>query len=369
MKLNRITISNFGIFYGENTIDLNDSVTMIMGHSGSGKTILMNAFRWVLSDYPREYRLIPCHKRFSELEVGQYDYVKVILHYSDKDEFIFEKTMSFSKGESDELLIEEITTSLTSRSERLVGYEAVTRLWTDFPLRQFHAICIEPDVSMKIIDFKVRDIRSRFDPYLHFTEQSAEKTKRILHRNKEIDNEQLIKTETFFSLLNESFQNAHNNSVLGYLSNVQDNANEFFKAIAIDHNECQILILAQPVFHWRIKLLDDVFVEDPNAELRSLAEISIILAILETEEEATGSHLPIMLDISSVTVRNTIDRILAYLHKTDRQFIIIDRDHNRFAMSPSSTNADYIISVSNVGSHRLAVLKDQRLSVNQENAD
>lgn len=177
MKLKSILISNFGIFYGVNSIEINDSITMITGRSGSGKTTLVNAFKWALSRYSNEpiWTMI-CRTRFDELEIGQQDYMKVNLCYFTSEDYFFEKSMSFSKDETGKLITGDITTTLSSQSECLHGQDAVYRLLKDFPLLQFHAVSLGDVELTDIINLTIIELKSVFEPYLLFAEKSALRT-------------------------------------------------------------------------------------------------------------------------------------------------------------------------------------------------
>ena len=52
MKLKRLKLKNFRCFYGESEIEFaggdKKNSTVIHGENGAGKTVLLNAFKWVL---------------------------------------------------------------------------------------------------------------------------------------------------------------------------------------------------------------------------------------------------------------------------------------------------------------------------------
>ena len=52
MKLRSLSLGNFRQFYGEQEITFSDdekqNVTIVHGENGSGKTALLNAFKWCL---------------------------------------------------------------------------------------------------------------------------------------------------------------------------------------------------------------------------------------------------------------------------------------------------------------------------------
>ena len=61
MKLISISLNNFRQFYGPQEITIsqksNQRITIIHGENGSGKTALLNAFKWVLygrTDFDKE---------------------------------------------------------------------------------------------------------------------------------------------------------------------------------------------------------------------------------------------------------------------------------------------------------------------------
>lgn len=47
MKLNKIIIKNFRSYYGENSFELSDGLTLVIGDNGDGKTTFFEALEWL----------------------------------------------------------------------------------------------------------------------------------------------------------------------------------------------------------------------------------------------------------------------------------------------------------------------------------
>lgn len=71
MKLNKIIIKNFRSYYGENSFELSDGLTLVIGDNGDGKTTFFEALEWLFDtskDNKSESIFPKCVKRKWELE-------------------------------------------------------------------------------------------------------------------------------------------------------------------------------------------------------------------------------------------------------------------------------------------------------------
>ena len=49
MIINKITIRNFRSYYGDNTFEFKDGLTLIIGDNGDGKTTFFEALEWLFN--------------------------------------------------------------------------------------------------------------------------------------------------------------------------------------------------------------------------------------------------------------------------------------------------------------------------------
>ena len=78
MIIREVTIENFRCYYGKNTINFNDGLTLVIGDNGDGKTTFFEALEWLFntSTLQPEPRLISQKKR-AELGASEIGTVKV----------------------------------------------------------------------------------------------------------------------------------------------------------------------------------------------------------------------------------------------------------------------------------------------------
>ncbi|MBW7469712.1 AAA family ATPase [Marinobacter sp. F4218] len=106
MKLKTLTIRNFRQFYGEVSIsfstDEKASVTVIHGENGSGKTSLLNAFKWVLygtTDFDTNNENLLSEKAIAEAAPNSTIIMSVSLEFDDDGAtYTAQREQKFSKG-------------------------------------------------------------------------------------------------------------------------------------------------------------------------------------------------------------------------------------------------------------------------------
>ena len=82
MVIKRITIRNFRSYYGENTFDFSNGLTLIIGDNGDGKTTFFEALQWLFNttvDTPAMDNF--SEMRRSQLELGENDSVSVSMTF------------------------------------------------------------------------------------------------------------------------------------------------------------------------------------------------------------------------------------------------------------------------------------------------
>lgn len=116
MKLNKIIIKNFRSYYGENSFDLSDGLTLIIGDNGDGKTTFFEALEWLFDtsvDNKNESNISEMRK----VEIGE----------GDRDEVSV--TMSFEHGGEKEIckrfVFEKSSNGIITKDFSFVGYEII----------------------------------------------------------------------------------------------------------------------------------------------------------------------------------------------------------------------------------------------------
>lgn len=108
---------------------------------------------------------------------------------------------------------------------------------------------------------------------------------------------------------------------------IQEKANIFFKLIAEEYEECSLRLINQDCERANliISRSNGTIIQSPNMELGFTAKLSVIMAVFEAAEEQIDSHLPIMLDVSSIDYlfRDRIDCLLNTIKDCHKQVIII----------------------------------------------
>ena len=97
MKLKKITIKNFRSYYGVNSFELSDGLTLIIGDNGDGKTTFFEALEW-LFDTSKENRSESniSEMRKKELGIGDADVVSVSVQFEHSGEKEICKSFRFA---------------------------------------------------------------------------------------------------------------------------------------------------------------------------------------------------------------------------------------------------------------------------------
>ena len=101
MIIKEVIIKNFRSFYGaDNHFVFSDSLTLILGDNGDGKTTFFEALEWLLDITPNGMRASSEHiseMRRAELEDGEVDQVLVSMLFDHNGEKYIEKSFEFSR--------------------------------------------------------------------------------------------------------------------------------------------------------------------------------------------------------------------------------------------------------------------------------
>ena len=185
MIIKRITIRNFRSYYGENTFDFSDGLTLIIGDNGDGKTTFFEALQWLFNttvDTPIMEHFSEMRK--SELELGESDTVSVSItfdHYGMKTlekSFVIERYAD-NKFRPSAQQFHGYEDKLSGR-DPVEGKALVHRCFDAF-LQRFSMFKGESDLNVfndpaafqQLIE-KYSDLRE-FDKYVSYTEEFERK--------------------------------------------------------------------------------------------------------------------------------------------------------------------------------------------------
>ena len=85
MIIKSITLENFRSYYGVNTIEVGDRLTLMIGANGEGKTTLFEALEWLFDTtdlMPKVDTKYVSKKKISDLESTESANVKVSMMYA-----------------------------------------------------------------------------------------------------------------------------------------------------------------------------------------------------------------------------------------------------------------------------------------------
>lgn len=186
MIIKNITIENFRSYYGKNSIDLGDGLTIIIGANGDGKTTLFEALEWLfdtVGNLPSSDTKYISKKRISQLFSEESDYVRVSMSYENNNSArIVEKSFRFFKTVGGEVVPTEASTKLYiqkgSENESFEGPAAKASFDRDFAasIRKYCLFKGEQDLNIfnkeEALSYLVETFSQvrDFDPYLKFME-------------------------------------------------------------------------------------------------------------------------------------------------------------------------------------------------------
>lgn len=188
MIIKSITLENFRSYYGVNTIEVGDRLTLMIGANGEGKTTLFEALEWLFDTtdlMPKVDSKYISKKSISELESTESANVKVSMTYiCNGSERIYEKSFKFTKTLSGEVSPSNFAVKLYIQNgvEKDVrdGNLALVQFDRDFPssVRQYCLFKGEQELNifnkpaaLKYLVETFSQVRN-FDPYLSFMERA-----------------------------------------------------------------------------------------------------------------------------------------------------------------------------------------------------
>lgn len=206
MIIRNITIKNFRSYYGTSTFEIGDTLTLIIGSNGDGKSTFYDAISWLLATDGKQIadlKLIS-KKRASELSVGDSDEVYVSMSYeNEQGENTVVKSFRFTKSMGERISASNATFTLTKQA----GYskQDVSGMYieNDFPtvVRQFSMFKGETQLnvfkssdSLKLILNTFSDVKG-FEPYIKYLDDAMSKATTAAERARSKDRTNARKTE------------------------------------------------------------------------------------------------------------------------------------------------------------------------------
>lgn len=188
MIIKSITLENFRSYYGVNTIEVGDRLTLMIGANGEGKTTLFEALEWLFDTtdlMPKVDTKYVSKKKIADLENTESANVKVSMTYvCNGSERIYEKSFKFTKTLSGEISPSNFAVRLFIQSgvEKDVhdGNAALAQFDRDFPssVRQYCLFKGEQELNIfnkpAALAYLVETFSQvrNFDPYLHFMDRA-----------------------------------------------------------------------------------------------------------------------------------------------------------------------------------------------------
>ena len=107
MLVRKLTIKNFRSYYGENTFEFSDGLTLIIGDNGDGKTTFFDALQWLLNTTIDNNSIDNVSEmKKSKLEVGESDELVVsMLFEHDGEEKFVKKRFTFTRKSEREFAV------------------------------------------------------------------------------------------------------------------------------------------------------------------------------------------------------------------------------------------------------------------------
>ena len=184
MIIKNITIENFRSYYRQNSIDIGNGLTLIIGANGDGKTTFYEALEWLfdtVGSMPKVDSKYISKKRCSELMESESDIVRVSMIYTNEgSERIVQKSFKFTKCLSGEISTSNFSHEIYIQNgvEKVVkeGEQAIKLFDRDFAasVRKYCLFKGEQELNifnkeeaMSYLVETFSQIRN-FDPYLSF---------------------------------------------------------------------------------------------------------------------------------------------------------------------------------------------------------
>lgn len=290
MIINKIVICNFRSYYGENTFEFKDGLTLIIGDNGDGKTTFFEALEWLFNTSGTEEKSekIISARRKREIFNGENDSVSVTMYFksSDDNEQIIEKIIGFKK-EEDRIRMDS---SVEFNGYDCVGVERIQRSGKqmmdacfDSYMRRYclfkgenNLNVVEEDKALQTLVEKFSDVRD-FDTYVTLTESMEQNSNKAYLKELSSDEKNKTKVksyETQLANVNSRIQDIQNDlkkqedAASDYQVRIEDleknqEASERYQEIKsrlTSLNEKRIRLENQTTEVFNLRLLDDEWI-------------------------------------------------------------------------------------------------------------
>ena len=293
MIIKNISIKNFRSYYSDNSIDIGDGLTLIIGANGDGKTTFFEALEWLfdtVGKLPFMDTKYISKKRCSELFNDDSDYVRVSLKYEDNySSKIFEKAFRFYKTVKGDIIPSNPTVKMYiqkgSENDSKEGTAATSIFDRDFAasIRKYSLFKGEQDLNIfnkeEALSYLVETFSQvrDFDPYLEFMDLAKKNSERATDNAMKADRNNRKEAERLRNLIsleektigektaerNQCLNEANNYKSL--LDNIEQsrgasellvNTNKRIESLIAERNE----LISKVKENYTFRLLDDMWI-------------------------------------------------------------------------------------------------------------
>ena len=193
MILKELIIENFRCYYGKNTFEFSDGLTLVIGDNGDGKTTVIEAFEWLFntSSFYADKRLIS-KKQLSEMHPEETGTVKIALSFDHEGDKRIVKSFDFEKDFNGNIKISNKTfigyngsdfdrLPISSGADLLNQcFETSIRKYSLFKGESELNVFNKPEALQYLIQ-TFSDIKD-FDPYIEFTNHATEEAEKVYRK-------------------------------------------------------------------------------------------------------------------------------------------------------------------------------------------
>ncbi len=200
MKLKKIIIKNFRSYYGENSFELSDGLTLVIGDNGDGKTTFFEALEWLFDtskENKSETNVSEMRKR--ELGIGDSDIISVSVQFEHGGEKEICKSFRFERLANGSILTRDFSfigySLIGSERQRVDGknlleacFDTVVRRYCLFKgERELNVF--DNNTALKTLVDTFSGIK-QFDQYVENTEWFEQESDKLVTRELKKDKKQ-----------------------------------------------------------------------------------------------------------------------------------------------------------------------------------
>lgn len=197
MIIKELHIKNFRSYYGENSFEFKDGLTLIIGGNGDGKTTFFDAIDWLFkTSIENKDASNISEMRAAELEVGEGDELLVSLTFEHDGEKSLEKKFRFEKSDKGILYTKDFSFQgyeMTGSERTMISggvllercFDTIVRKYCLFKGESELNVFEDPTALKTLVD-KFSDIR-KFEEYVEMTQEFEEKSDDAYKRELKMD--------------------------------------------------------------------------------------------------------------------------------------------------------------------------------------